>query len=641
MSIKLNFKGVNNCISDGLLCLQETVGYEICDDGFTVKLYQIDEGLDVQWDGKNAAIGYSDKTALFRSLAILCAKINKNDFSATHESKRFITNGFMADCSRNHVLSMSGIKSIMRYMATMGLNFLMLYTEDTYEVENQPYFGYMRGRYTPEEIIEIDNYADMLGIELVPCIQTLGHLERLLQWSVYGSIKDNDSVLLVDEGKTYSLIKDMLLSVSKCYRSKRVHIGMDETWGLGHGRYLEKHGLVPMKQIFMKHLQRVVEIAEEIGLEPIMWGDMFFTIAAEQQKVPLDNYEASSVKSGGNPMYYNLHTQITDDIRDQVPNNVGVVYWDYYTLEEENYIEFIKKHKQLSNNVIFCGGFQNWVGMALDFEYMYTASFNALNACRKEGVKEVFAAAWQDDGAETDVFQVLPGMQLYAEMGWSDKVNEEHLKQRFYECTGGNWDYFKMLGDIDMTPGRNKALATRVSKWLLYNDPSVGLYDYHIEGLPLNEYYKQMAEKLLPACDGKWGWLFKVPQQLCDVLSLKSELGVKIIAAYKEDNRTELANIAENIIPAICDKMEVLIIEWEKQWHYDGKMFGWEVVNLRLGGTTARLKSASRRINDYLQGDIERLEEYEETRLPINGDFEAKSLPPVAWWHKFVSPGIV
>ena len=37
----------------------------------------------------------------------------------------------------------------------MGLNSMMLYTEDTYTVDNYPYFGYLRGRYSKEELKEI------------------------------------------------------------------------------------------------------------------------------------------------------------------------------------------------------------------------------------------------------------------------------------------------------------------------------------------------------------------------------------------------------------------------------------------------------------------------------------------------------
>lgn len=64
----------------------------------------------------------------------------------------------------------------------MGLNLGMMYTEDTYEVPGQPYFGYQRGRYSADELRALDDYADMLGIELCPCIQTLGPFEPRAHW---------------------------------------------------------------------------------------------------------------------------------------------------------------------------------------------------------------------------------------------------------------------------------------------------------------------------------------------------------------------------------------------------------------------------------------------------------------------------
>ena len=67
---------------------------------------------------------------------------------------------------------------MLRRMALMGLDMLMLYAEDSYVVPERPYFGYMRGRYSADETREIDRYAQMLGIELIPCMQTLGISSR-------------------------------------------------------------------------------------------------------------------------------------------------------------------------------------------------------------------------------------------------------------------------------------------------------------------------------------------------------------------------------------------------------------------------------------------------------------------------------
>ena len=85
--------------------------------------------------------------------------------------------GFMFDCSRNSVLKVEMVKRLTRQTALMGLEWFLLYTEDTYEVKGYPYFGALRGRYTEEEIRECDAYAALFGVEMIPCIQALAHLQ--------------------------------------------------------------------------------------------------------------------------------------------------------------------------------------------------------------------------------------------------------------------------------------------------------------------------------------------------------------------------------------------------------------------------------------------------------------------------------
>lgn len=63
--------------------------------------------------------------------------------------------GVMVDCSRNAVMTVDIVKKFIDALSKMGYNMLMLYTEDTYEVDNQPWFGYLRGRYSKDEMKEI------------------------------------------------------------------------------------------------------------------------------------------------------------------------------------------------------------------------------------------------------------------------------------------------------------------------------------------------------------------------------------------------------------------------------------------------------------------------------------------------------
>ena len=139
----------------------------------------------------------------------------KNGDFEKREKNKFDTVGAMIDVSRNAVLTVESVKRLIRYMAVMGLNRLMLYTEDTYTVPEKPYFGYMRGRYSFDEIKAIDDYAYMFGIELVPCIQTLGHMEQYLKWEEAAPAKDTSGVLLVGADETYAMVEQMIKALRR------------------------------------------------------------------------------------------------------------------------------------------------------------------------------------------------------------------------------------------------------------------------------------------------------------------------------------------------------------------------------------------------------------------------------------------
>ena len=68
--------------------------------------------------------------------------------------------GMMLDCSRNAVMSVQSIKRWIDVVSDMGYNTVLLYIEDTYEVDNQPYFGYLRGKYSQKELRE--RYAERI-----------------------------------------------------------------------------------------------------------------------------------------------------------------------------------------------------------------------------------------------------------------------------------------------------------------------------------------------------------------------------------------------------------------------------------------------------------------------------------------------
>ena len=232
--------------------------------------------------------------------------------------------GAMLDCSRGAVLKVSAVKQLINALQKMGYNVLELYTEDTFEVE-----GYLRGRYTGAEIKEMDSYAAAHGIELIPCIQTLAHFTNSVKLPRFAEITDVNDILLIDEPKTYEFIERIFASLAKNFTSRNVHIGMDEAHMVGLGNYLDKHGYCNRFELLNRHLQKVNAIAKKHGFTAHMWSDMFFRLAAHGK-------------------YCSRDIHVPQGVREKVPEDVSLVYWDYYHTQKEDYdaisvFSFIKK----------------------------------------------------------------------------------------------------------------------------------------------------------------------------------------------------------------------------------------------------------------------------------------------------------
>ena len=157
----------------------------------------------------------------------------------------------MLDLSRNGVMKVEAVKKYADMMSLMGLNQLYLYLEDTYEIDGCSYFGYMRGRYTKEELREVDEYCDLIGIEVIPHIQTLGHMAQYIKWDEGMKYRDTAEVLIAGEDFTYEFIEKTIKSISSCFQTKKIHLGMDEAGNLGSGKYYEKMGLLTEKKFFL------------------------------------------------------------------------------------------------------------------------------------------------------------------------------------------------------------------------------------------------------------------------------------------------------------------------------------------------------------------------------------------------------
>ena len=602
--MKIKFQNAEN-VMEGINLVADDLDIKIVERSanVTVTVTEVETTkLAVTLNGKNAEIVYGGgKARFFRGLAMLVSWVKDGEKQKeVVQIPTFETNGAMGDMSRNCVFNVETVKYFLRKMALMGMNMYMLYTEDTYEIDGYQHFGYMRGLYTKAELKELDDYAYTLGIELIPCIQTLGHLGVHLKRPQAAPYKDATNTLLVGEDATYKLIEAMLKTVKECFRTNRIHIGMDETFDLGSGKYLKLHGYRDRTEIYFEQMQRVFDMVTAHGLKPMMWSDMFFRLAGEHLPGFID---------------YDPRVVLDEAVTNRVPKGMQQVFWDYYNEDESFYEVNIDKHrKYLDENTMFAGGIWTWSGHAPLFRRSYKYTISALNACKRKGVKEILATIW-NNGGEACVIIALAGLAWYADFDYVGSHDLESTKECLRFSSGVDYDTI-MRTEFVGSPHGGLVGITRAA---LYNDPLMGLADKNIErieGVNLKEFYKKLTLELKSA-KGEKGYLqeaYDMLVALSDLFENKVDFGIRLKKAYDNDDKKTLKAMIKECDLCV-EKMKALQNAHYIAWMKYHKPQGWEVMDIRYGGIRARFETAKDRLQQYVDGEISEIAELAEERM--------------------------
>lgn len=540
----------------------------------------VTDDLIVKFDGSKATIGANTVPAKARGYMLLAKAIAEGKTLDIAQTPAFNLLGVMLDVSRGSVMKVGSVKKYINQMVAHGMNMLMLYTEDVYEVEGYPYFGYQRGRYTVKELKEIDDYAYELGVEVIPCIQTFGHMEQFLRYPSSAALRYNDTVLMPGEEKTYDLIRACISTMRKAFRSNRIHIGCDETRGLS------AIGNKDRFTVFNEHIQRVADICEEYNYRPIMWSDMYFSLAGPHSK----NYDTSLVV----PQY----------AIDAMPD-CDMCFWDYYNLDNDFYRINFEKHRAFNRPTLFAGGIWTWDGMVPHYTFTYDTMKPAMEECLRNDIKEVVIASWCDDGAETSLMYGLPMLSIFSEYCWlGEKCTEEDVWSVSTFMTGMTKEFAAGVSDFfwgypgDYRPGKHT----------LWSEPLINilLQDFDMEsGIKYLEHGMEILQKY---ADHPYTPYFKAVFQACwDKCYIHANLRNK----YKAGDKAWLKSFAENDVPKMIAHFEELQKLHYDSWHKDFKTHGFERIMCRYAVAKERLAYIPQVINKYLSGEITEIEELE------------------------------
>ena len=541
---------------------------------------------------------------------------------AAPERNPFERFGVMIDISRNAVMEPAYAKTVLERLALLGYNYAMLYAEDTYELPGEPYFGMLRGRLSAADVRALDDHAAALGIELVPCIETLGHLEQLFRWKAYEPMRDIDGIICAWDEKSYALIEKMLRFWRDNVRSRTIHLGLDEAWKLGQGEFRKRFGEQKVFDIMLKHVDRLSAMCRKLGVDAVMWSDMWFRAGSKRRD------------------YYDLEAEIPESISKKIPDNVRLCYWDYYHKDRAFYEAMIARHREMHGEPVMASGVWTWNTFWYNHRITRAAAGPCVDACRAAGLRDVLFTMWGDDGGFCDFESAFAGLAWAAERAYAGAEPDERVLEKRYAALfgGASWKAVAALGEwadgettqlIWDDPIMNLRAGVRrlEARAEIYNTLT-GQTHADLES-GLRKAARILARAPVPA--GGQGGSVPYARAFCAALLARIALADALAAAWSLPKGKRRAAVKAKALPAArrnVAAMEAFEAEFRAMWLSHNRPQGLETTQIRLAGAAERAAECVRRLRDYVDGRADTIPELDDM---ARVDFKPEIAGPGTW----------
>lgn len=177
----------------------------------------------------------------------------------------------------------SYLAEVFPLFAQLGASGILIEYEDMF-----PYGGKLevlksKCAYSPSEIKSILHLAKSNGLEVIPLVQTFGHMEFVLKHGVFSHLREVaefPNALNPHKVESLELVHSMIDQVMALHEDvKWFHIGCDEVFFLGEGEESKmwlKEDQNHVDTLFLSHVKAVAQhiVATYEGVKPIIWDDM-------------------------------------------------------------------------------------------------------------------------------------------------------------------------------------------------------------------------------------------------------------------------------------------------------------------------------------------------------------------------------
>jgi hexosaminidase len=217
---------------------------------------------------------------------------------------------------------------LLKLFAAARYNVVVVEWDDSFPWTVDPRFRSPTA-YTPEDIRRFQETAAALGLELIPQVQCLGHMETALGVPGYEHLREvsnTSSGLNPLDPKARELVQAMVDDVLKLMPGvKHFHLGGDEARTLGQNpdtkAYVNEHG---KGALYLQHVEPILDRLNARHIRPILWHDMMIDWDSKQLQALAAKCDLMVWGYMGNPNTTtgNFSTKVIQRFRDH-----GIVQW--------------------------------------------------------------------------------------------------------------------------------------------------------------------------------------------------------------------------------------------------------------------------------------------------------------------------
>ena len=285
--VRVKFRGANDYQSDGGLTDVVIAGSALPPDGYRLEISERD-GIRIRAEG-GRAVFYA-----FQTLAQLFKKFGpKLPCLVCEDWPDLPVRGFMLDISRCKVPTMLTLAKLVVQLSALRINQLQLYTEHTFAFSKHKAVWRDASPMTAEEYEHLIQICARSGIEVVPNLQSFGHMERWLKHPAYRHLAECPdgfyhelagahraaSTLKPDAGSLVFMeeLYQEFLGPFGCVTAesgKQFNIGGDEPWELGRGWSQPLCEARGRHAVYREHLAGLIRLVGKHELRAQFWADI-------------------------------------------------------------------------------------------------------------------------------------------------------------------------------------------------------------------------------------------------------------------------------------------------------------------------------------------------------------------------------